>query len=292
MEESGAPQGQHETNNKTDQAQNSSALGNVPIRVGGDPPSPPEHRNPDGNSSQTPWWRQLKVWTFIGEIILIGVTVYIACIYSHQLDQMIESNKITRKAFQVSQGAYVTVGRKDGVVADFIVPKNPKQNAELVVYFQNSGHLPAKFAWGTTGLSFLAKGAKNKSTGITYVHPYTGLPIRTQNKKDGSILESGPQATVIGGDSILVSTLGTISQDDLSKLPEDVGMLIIGKYTYCDGLGTYSDRTFTLRYRGDAPSSTLSFDLAGDSSFPVPPLQKPTDTTEYLPPCETIPQNK
>ena len=83
---------------------------------------------------------------------------------------------------QVSQRAYVTIGRKDGVVADFVVPKDPNQNAELLIYFQNSGRLPAKFSWGTM-VSFLGQGSKKKS-GIILTHPYNGLSPRTRDRSE------------------------------------------------------------------------------------------------------------
>ena len=45
----------------------------------------------------------------------------------------------------------MTIGRKDGVVAEFIASKDhPNENVPLVVYFQNTGHIPAKVAWDTT----------------------------------------------------------------------------------------------------------------------------------------------
>jgi hypothetical protein len=48
-------------------------------------------------------------------------------------------------------------------VADFIIPAKPDQNAEIVIYFQNSGRLPAKFAWGTQ-VTFGAQGSKTQYT--------------------------------------------------------------------------------------------------------------------------------
>jgi hypothetical protein len=222
--------------------------------------------------------------------ILIFITGAIYAVFAAlQWTAMKASNKLTRDTLQVSQRAYVTIGRKDGVIADFVIPKDPAQNAEIVVYFQNSGRLPAKFAWGTM-VGFLAAGSIKESTGITYTHPFKGLPSRTRDIKTGSTREQGAADGVIAGDSIFVSTLGTISQKDLAELgPSNMGALILGTFEYCDELGTHSSRQFGLRYRSNAPVTNLSFDLAneGRSLLDMMPLLKSTATTEYLPPCET-----
>jgi hypothetical protein len=107
MKESDTPQGQDNTPNNTNDAQNSGALSNPPPRVSGDPPSPPEHDHPDNDSGPSEWWRRLSAWTFIGEMVLIAITLYIACIYSGQLDQMIESNEINRESLESVQRAFM-----------------------------------------------------------------------------------------------------------------------------------------------------------------------------------------
>jgi hypothetical protein len=226
---------------------------------------------------------KLKPWIeLIGVIVVIVYTSYAGC----QASLMRKANKLTLQSLQVSQRAYVTVGRKDGVVADFIIPKDPKQKAEIVVYFQNSGHLPAKFAWGTLAPSFLAAGSKKDSTGIKYTHPFKGFS-RTRDRKTGSIGEQG-ESTMIAGDSVLVSTLGEISQEHLAAMPTaDMGLFILGMFQYCDGLGNESTMQFGLRYRSNAPASSLSFDLANGDRVPVFPLEA-TPKMEYLPPCEML----
>jgi hypothetical protein len=140
MEKSNTPQSQDNTPNHANDAQNSGTLGNVPPRIGGDPPAPPEHNNPNGNSTQPPWWRQLKVWTFIGEIVLVVITVRIACIYSDQLDQMIESNKINRDALTSVQRAFVFLGEP----TTFRIPKDKSVVFYIRFPWENSGTTPTK----------------------------------------------------------------------------------------------------------------------------------------------------
>lgn len=95
--------------------------------------------------------------------------------------------------------------------------------------------------------------------------------------------------STIAGDSVFGFTLGKISRKDLADLPaNDPGLLIAGMYEYCDELGTHFVRTFDLRYRNNAPTSSLSFDLADDADSGIGSVPEDTATTEYFPPCETI----
>ena len=186
-----------------------------------------------------------------------------------------------RDALIASQGAYVTIGRKDGVVAEFIVPKDhPEQDAELVIYFQNTGHIPARVAWdldettnaGRFGLTYHSLGK-----GSTPLSPSARF-------KKGGWFET--ESSIIAGDSILVSTLGTISQPDLEALPHRVPRLAIaGYYAYCDQLGNWSTHLFGMRYRSNAPSNSLSFELANDDAIPNAPLPKAMKDREFFPPC-------
>lgn len=83
--------------------------------------------------------------------------------------------------------------------------------------------------------------------------------------------------------------MGKISRKDLADLPaNDPGLLITGMYEYCDELGTHFVRIFDLRYRNNAPTSSLSFDLADDADSGIGSVPEDTATTEYFPPCETI----
>jgi hypothetical protein len=246
--------------------------------------------NSDNGKRDTPFWEKAAVMIALGLLI---VNWYQGCQTKKAAEAAKSAADTARDTLKVSEGAYVTIGRKDGVVADFVVPKDSKQNAEIVIYFRNSGRLPAKFAWGTME-PLLAGGGKNKATGINLVHPYKGFPIRTRDRKTGSVGEQGG-STIIAGDSTLVSRLGTISQKDLAELPvNDAALLIPGVFGYCDELGNYSVQTFGLRYKSNAPQSSLNFDLSYESPIPTNfiSLPPPTATIEYFSLCETFSERK
>ena len=146
----------------------------------------------------------------------------------------------TKEALNVSQRAYVTVGRKDGTVTEFAIPGDHSVNTGILIYFQNSGHLPAKFNWGLTGF------------GTVIVPPIPGFPpvdsphrfapmTRTINHKDGSRGESG--GVIVGGDSVYSTDLGSLPTDSALQLIRMNRLFMInGAFEYCDALGSYSCR--------------------------------------------------
>jgi hypothetical protein len=104
MDELDASQGQDQTTKETDKPQNRGALTNRPPGIPDNPPPPTEGHNP--NNPQ--WWRRLDSWRFVAEVLILAITIKIACIYSSQLTQMIESNNINREALQSVQRAFVS----------------------------------------------------------------------------------------------------------------------------------------------------------------------------------------
>jgi hypothetical protein len=84
----------------------------------------------------TRWWGQQKNWHFILQICLLLVGGYVAWIYSGQLDQMIESNKINRDSLQTVQRAFV--------FASDIEPRPIENAVGFMVKWQNSGTTPTR----------------------------------------------------------------------------------------------------------------------------------------------------
>src|SRR5207249_2995349 len=96
-----------------------------------------------GGKETIPWRTVLKGLEGVG----IAAGVFYAIVSFWMWRAMIDANNMARKTSQVSQRAYVTVGRKDGIVANFVASEAGNATG-LVIYFQNSGHLPAKLSWG------------------------------------------------------------------------------------------------------------------------------------------------
>jgi hypothetical protein len=202
------------------------------------------------------------------------------------------ASETAKDSLRISQGASVTIGNKDGVVADFVIPKEPDKKVEIVIFFQNTGHVPARFSWSLEP----AFGSGPAPSGIEYTHPNLGMAgmllLGMQSKKPG-LRSRQPEttSTTIGGGSTYISTLGQISKEGLDAPPYREGNLIIfGSYEYCDDLGNWVGHTFAIKYRNNAPISSLSFNLEFDTEMPWMNIPPDSDTTHYYIPCKNHPQ--
>ncbi len=160
------------------------------------PPSPAKHANAYDCDNPTPWWKKLDMYRFVAELAILVVTVRIAYIYTGQLKQMIESNRINREALYTVQRAYIVY---DGVEHDVV---NAVIGAQKIVplgkafrfyaKWDNSGNTPAievVQAFGVAGRqpgklseeNFLLEGQENDpqfSTSV--VGPQTSVTSRVQ----------------------------------------------------------------------------------------------------------------
>jgi len=196
---------------------------------------------------------------------------------------MIEANNLTRKAFQISQSAHVTIGRKDGTIAAFKKSSDPKEMAGLELYFQNSGHVPAKFNWGLLTWTTIP----DTNPPLKVEHQFTPM-TRTKNRKDGSIGESSGAGGVIGGDSVQSFDVGSLPQSLVDQLSQRNQLFIVwGRYEYCDELGTYSCREFNIFYQR-TPYDSFRLMHENECVPPMPKPDKPDPNLEYLFPCKTI----
>jgi hypothetical protein len=215
--------------------------------------------------------------TALATVAIVVLTVFYVKYSKQQWETM-------RDTLQTSQRAYITLGRRDGVVAEFAIPKDPKDNAGIVIYFQNGGHLPARFDWGLL-------------YPITVIPPMPDFPpiesrhrfsplTRTRNRKTGARGEG--EGGTIAGDSVYNADVVELPEERVLQLSHMNRIFEIwGAFEYCDALGGYSCREFTIYYQG---SPYNRFRLVRDSECPVfmrtPPLLTDPDT-EYLPPCQT-----
>jgi hypothetical protein len=85
--------------------------------------------------------------TATATIVIAYLTFQYVTYSKKQWETMRDANTLAKTNLIVSQRAYVTIGRKDGVIGEFIVPTSPKAIARIVFYFQNNGHVPAKINW-------------------------------------------------------------------------------------------------------------------------------------------------
>jgi len=192
------------------------------------------HCKPD----QTPWWKILIEGLMLAAVISAAIT------YGRQLGQMLRANDLAQKTFEVSQQASVTLGNKDGVVAEFRKSGNAKVKDGLVIYFLNSGHMPAKLKWGVN--QWFVENPTILLPDATKFEPMK----RTRNKKTGAIADNSSTDGSIGGDSVREVGIGYLPigfADYLEKTNRP--FKLNGTYEYCDELGRYACRDFSLEYQ-------------------------------------------
>src|SRR6266852_1653043 len=181
--------------------------------------------------------------------VTAAATIAIVWLTHVYVDYSKKQWQVAQDSLRLSQQAYVIIGRKDGKLAEFKSTDTPGTNAAVVLFFQNSGHLPAKFNWGTTTtIPVFQDKPRLALPGLPSAHTFVQMK-RIRNRKDGSISESG--ATVIGGDSVYDADYGEIPKDRAKQVLEGGNLFMIeGAFESCDEMGIYSCKTFSIFYQG------------------------------------------
>ena len=202
--------------------------------------------------------------------------------------------KITQKTLNLGQQAYVTVGRPDGVVGEIVMPTDLETKASVVVYFQNSGHLPAQFNWGNSSPIIRVLPSDPKAIKEPYAagewpdfstDHYFRPMWRAKNKKQPNGVVSTGTIT-IAGNSTYEGVLWEIpSERMLQMMNMDRPFMPSGKFDYCDGLGHHVCRRFDLQY-SKSPHNRLFLVSEEECGAWEMQVLNPDPELEYLAPCE------
>jgi hypothetical protein len=206
-----------------------------------------------------------------------------------------DAANVARDTLIMSEESEVTIGKSDGVIAEFIPPENQSDdNWHLVIYFQNTGHRPAAFHWGTVTKSPVPRPyggtMETKDFGITYNHPFVGNLSRYKDPHTGRISENPHERVIIAGQSFYRADVGAVSRKAMDAYAaKSVAFIVVGNFEYCDEFGNYAFKEFDLRYRGLGPPSNVNFEVADEVD-----LQRPAylQGTGYLFPCSTLSERK
>jgi len=180
----------------------------------------------------------------------------------------------------------VTVGRADGTVAEVIRDKIGA-NTSVIMYFQNTGHLPAKFNWGSQGpwwgLAFIPK-IPGGFIEIKSDKPFTPMWAGVTRKTGGV---GGSGTITIGGNSLYSVPIIQLPAQQLNKMLTETEppLQLSGVLDYCDSLGKYSCRNFTLQYFREPLNR---FALVFEEECPAfqTKIRNPDPNIDYFPPCE------
>jgi hypothetical protein len=255
------------------------------------------------NHPKSPWWKGPA--EIIAVLIALGLLIVNIC-QSRSTEKAAgaaqTANENAQKALVVTQQANVTIGRADGTVAEILWPKGKTGKAGLMVYFQNSGHLPAKFNWGSVSpvIAVLPSfdNPENGKKDIVFQTDHWFDPMWRVVHKDGSVNWSG--TIEIAGNSSYQGLLWELPKERMKQLidldakigPDQRPFMTNGRFEYCDGFGNRVCRDFDLRYQGEPYNR---FALANEDECPKWEMQghreKHGDLSEFRSPC-TLPESR
>jgi hypothetical protein len=254
-------------------------------------PTPPNSGNADGGKHNTPLWEKLAVVAAFG-LLLVNIcqmrSTQKAAIAAET------ANVNAQKALTISEQAHVTIGRPDGVVADIVMSKD---TAGIIVYFQNNGHLPAKFNWGNSSkiIAFLPEDPSAFTEEIIDKHFGKGKEFdtdnwwqpmwRAKNRKSGAISWSGTK--MIGGNSLYAGTLWEIPRERTIQMQKwNRPFTVNGTFESCDSFHNYTCRNFTLFYRREPYNRFMLVSEDECLGFQKIILH-PDPELDYMPACST-----
>ncbi|MGD0663695.1 MAG: hypothetical protein ABSD38_37130 [Syntrophorhabdales bacterium] len=200
---------------------------------------------------------------------------------------------IAGHTLNISQQSYVTIGRQDGTVAEIVWPKEPEGNAGVVVYFQNTGHLPAKFNWGNDSPMIAVLPADPSIVKEPMGAKWSEFPTdhffqpmwRAKNRKTGAISYSG--SVTIGGNSTYAGTLWELPKERMIQLQNwDRPFTVDGTFEYCDSFHNYVCRKFYLLYRREPYNRFVLVSEDECAGFLTAILHHDRDL-DYMSPCVT-----
>jgi hypothetical protein len=135
-----APKGQDSTEHKSRKPENSSTKIDAPITQTNNHSSYSQH-HPCCKSEPAKWWHRIDWSQVVLDALLLIVGIGLACIYTGQLNQMVESNAINRENMESVQRALVFFNGNLGMVKR---GEGKKTNMfTLVTPWENTGVTPA-----------------------------------------------------------------------------------------------------------------------------------------------------
>ncbi|MGC2494313.1 hypothetical protein [Candidatus Binatus sp.] len=263
----------------SDAAEQGAAIGGLASDfIADQPPAKNDTENADKplKSPREYFQRDIRKPRFWIEIFALGAVVVYTCI-------MYTSNELTRQNFEASERPYISLGRADGVMAEFAESKDPNGKAGLKIYIKNAGRLPAlHVSPSVTALTI------PPITPATHYGP--AAFVRSRNKTDGSYQELG--GDTVAGDSTYVffvpDVLPETVVNKLKTINNGTLFMVRGEIPYCDSLGEAFCKQFTLYWQSDPLATFGSIGLedcwfyAGNNARP-----SKNPNIENLPPCES-----
>jgi hypothetical protein len=170
-------------------------------------------------------------------LLTLVIAVSTTC-YTKYASKQLETSA---EAFRITERPVMVLGRKDGMVAEFKESKNPDTSG-IILYFQNSGHLPAINVCVTPDM------------GNRYQEPWIHGIVRERAKTGiGHFGIGGPACPTIPGDSVYPYRMIIPRKlADEVKNGERAAEHFVGAFVqYCDSFGKYSCSRYAIVYHSD-----------------------------------------
>jgi hypothetical protein len=258
------------------------------------PPIPTQYNGPERRKDNTPRWKKrAELTALFTAVLLLVVNVFIGWGNWRAAGAAKSSADTASKTLLISEQAHITIGRSDGTVAEIVMPNNPKDKAGILVYFQNSGHVPAKFNWGNDSpiIAILPtdpnaiKESQYTSQWSDFSTDHYFRPMwRARNRNTGGFGWSG--TITIAGNSAYEGILWEVPKERMLQLMKwDRPFMPAGKFDYCDGFGHHLCRTFSILYVREPYNR---FILVGEEECAIWEYQvlNPDPNFDYRPACE------
>jgi hypothetical protein len=246
----------------------------------------PSNSYKDCNQEQrNPYEKINTVIACVGLFVLIIYTSFSGCMSC----EMVKANYLAAHNFELSERPSVTLGRKDGTIADFTVPKDLSANRPigLKLYLQNGGRSPAlslNIGLGTSPLNLLAAGHGPSKQPF---QPQGGMfhhLVRSRSKDGKSSSDTGGISIPPQSEYVHIIP-NQFSQEQWQRtLNGEIAPMVEVMFDYCDEFGNYYCHWISLFYQGPPVNTFLELnDNDCANLYYYPPVG--TDQV-FLLPCE------
>jgi hypothetical protein len=164
---------------------------------------------------------------------------------------MLAANRNAGHALEVSQRAYVSLGRPDGKLAELFSPDDHQGKTKIVLYFTNSGNIAASRFFVVSYRQ--RRNERQITVQIQHIERWKDLGPRAP----GGIVEryGGPDLGARSVGRFLLGPAYDLSPDELTDVKTGKEALVVqGSFEYCDGFGRWRCRKFGTLY--EPPPST------------------------------------
>lgn len=256
-------------------------------------PKTSEHHDDSETKTKDAWyWRWCRnLFNFLesSRVIALG-TIFLAVVGIGSLVETKWSLDESRQSFEMSQRPYVSLGRKDGIVAEVVEPKGPVPPDALIglnLYMKNGGRGPAltPHVGIMMGVTLRSGGSPPSEHAVQPRGEALPYLLRWKSTKDNTIYSNVDTSPILADSEFVHYVPDQFTQEQATALLNGQRYtLLTGRYEYCDEFGNYYCRQFTLDYESAPFDRFVESPWFDCTSWYAYPPRQPDQI--YLPPCE------